>query len=245
MKRLVFRVLYGAVLVVLFGAGAWITFRRSIVGRSVAVPELVGKTMTDAIRLAHEVGLRVEDQGARARYDDVIPRDRILIQQPEMGSLAKPAQVIRVVVSLGPRALRVPDLIGLPPRAAASRLTQASLQLGPVSWYRETQARTGIVAQEPEADAPAAKNAAVEVLTNRGLPEVRYVMPDLIGRDAERMRQRLELFGFRVGSARYEAYEGVAPNTVLKQFPPAGYPISNREVVSLTVSREAEEGTAP
>jgi len=244
-KRLVFRVLYGAVLVVLFGAGAWITFRRSIVGRSVAVPELVGKTMTDAIRLAHEVGLRVEDQGARARYDDVIPRDRILIQQPEMGSLAKPAQVIRVVVSLGPRALRVPDLIGLPPRAAASRLTQASLQLGPVSWYRETQARTGIVAQEPEADAPAAKNAAVEVLTNRGLPEVRYVMPDLIGRDAERMRQRLELFGFRVGSARYEAYEGVAPNTVLKQFPPAGYPISNREVVSLTVSREAEEGTAP
>lgn len=245
MKRLVFRVLYGAVLVVLFGAGAWITFRRSIVGRSVAVPELVGKTMTDAIRLAHDVGLRVEDQGARARYDDVIPRDRILIQQPETGSLAKPAQVIRVVVSLGPRALRVPDLIGLPPRAAASRLTQASLQLGPVSWYRETQARTGIVAQEPEADAPAAKNAAVEVLTNRGLPEVRYVMPDLIGRDAERMRQRLELFGFRVGSARYEAYEGVAPNTVLKQFPPAGYPISNREVVSLTVSREAEEGTAP
>ena len=40
--------------------------------------------------------------------------------------------------------------------------------------------------------------------------------------DADRMRQLLETYGFRVGSARYEAYEGVAPNTVLKQFPPAG-----------------------
>jgi beta-lactam-binding protein with PASTA domain len=61
-----------------------------------------------------------------------------------------------------------------------------------------------------------------------------------VGRDADKMRQRLETYGFRVGSARYEAYEGVAPNAILKQFPPAGYPISTHDVVSLTVSRAAE-----
>ena len=52
-------------------------------------------------------------------------------------------------------------------------------------------------------------------------------MPDLVGQDAEQVRRRLESFGFRVGSARFEAYEGVAPNTVLKQFPPAGFPIDD------------------
>ena len=52
--------------------------------------------------------------------------------------------------------------------------------------------------------------------------------------------RRLEKFGFKVGSARVEAYDGVAPDTVLKQFPPAGYPLSNKEVVSLTVSRPPE-----
>ena len=51
-------------------------------------------------------------------------------------------------------------------------------------------------------------------------------MPDFVGQDAEHVRARLETFGFRVGSARYESYEGVPPNTVLKQFPPAGYPLS-------------------
>ena len=80
---------------------------------------------------------------------------------------------------------------------------------------------------------------------SRGAAEARIVMPDFVGKDAEAVRARLEKFGFRVGSARFEAYEGVKPNTVLKQFPPAGYPLSTREVVSLTVSRSADPPAPP
>src|SRR5262249_24907328 len=151
----------------------------------------------------------------------------------EAGSLAKPAQVVRVVLSLGPRQIRVPDLTGLSPRAAALRLSQDSLELGAVSPVRDAGARVGILAQNPEPEAATGKNCAVEVLTNRGLGETRYVMPDLIGRDAEQVKARLEAAGFRVGSARYESYEGVPADTILKQFPPAGYPLTTREVVSL------------
>jgi len=239
-RRVLFRLFYGILIVILFTAGAWIAFRRSILGRSVTVPDLLGRTMPEANRIAHSAGLSVEEEAARARYDGRVAKDRVLLQQPESGSLAKPSQVIRVVVSLGLRDLRAPDLARLSPRAAASRLAQSSLQLGPVSWFRDARIPTGIVAQDPEAEAPVVKNTAVEVLTNRGLPDTRFVMPDLVGRDAEKMRARLELFGFRVGSARYESYEGIPPNTVLKQFPPAGYPISTKEVVSLTVSRAPE-----
>jgi len=224
----------------IFLAGAWVTFRRSIVGRSVTVPDLVGKAVPEAIRASQQAGLRLEEQSGRARNDDKIPRGRILMQQPDAGSLAKPAQAVRVVLSLGPRELHVPDLTGLPPRAAAVKLNEETLTLGTASWYRDSLARAGIVAQDPEPDSIAARNVAVAVLTNRGQPETRFVMPDLVGQDADKMRARLETFGFRVGSARYESYEGIAPNTILKQFPPAGYPLSSREVVSLTVSRSTE-----
>lgn len=232
--------MYGILLVAIFLVGAWLAFQKSIVGRSVTVPDLTGKTVLEAVRIGHDSGLRVEDQPGRARSDDRLARDRVLSQEPEAGSLAKPSQVVRVVLSLGPRQTRVPDLAGLPPRAAELRLAQESLQLGTVSWFRDPGARVGIVAQDPEPDAPAGRNGAVDVLTNRGAPEVRYVMPDLVGRDAEQIRAVLASRGFRVGSARYEAYEGVATNTVLKQFPPAGSPISSREVVSLTISRPGE-----
>jgi serine/threonine-protein kinase len=237
--RILFRLLYGALLGVAFLFAAWLSFRASIVGRSVTVPDLAGKSVPEAIRIAHDVGLRVEEQESRARYDDRVPRHRILIQQPEAGSLAKPGQVLRLVLSLGPRELQVPDLAGLAPRAAALKLARESLQLGALSWYRDADAPGGIVGQNPEPETPATKGSAVEVLTNRGMPELRFVMPDFVGQDADKVRARLETFGFRVGSARYETYEGVAPNTVLKQFPPAGYPLSRRDVVSLTVSQSA------
>jgi beta-lactam-binding protein with PASTA domain len=237
--RILFRLLYGAMLGVAFLFAAWLSFRASIVGRSVTVPDLVSKSVPEAIRIAHDVGLKIEEQSSRARYDDGVPRHRILIQQPEAGSLAKPGQVLRLVLSLGPRELQVPDLAGLAPRAAALKLARESLQLGAVSWYRDADAPAGIVAQSPDPEMPATKGSAVEVLTNRGMPELRFVMPDFVGQDADKVRARLETFGFRVGSARYETYEGVAPNTVLKQFPPAGYPLSRRDVVSLTVSQSA------
>jgi serine/threonine-protein kinase len=237
--RVLFRLIYGTTLIAVFLFAGWVAFRRSILGRSVAVPDLSGKSVPEAIRIAHDVGLKVEEEAPRARYDEHVLRHRVLLQQPEAGSLAKPGQVIRLVLSLGQRELKVPDLAGLAPRAAALKLARESLQLGTVSWYRDEDAPTGIVAQNPQPDTPATKGSAVEVLTNRGLPEVRFVMPDFVGQEADRVRARLETFGFRVGSARYEAYEGVPANTILKQFPPAGYPLSRRDVVSLTVSQSA------
>jgi eukaryotic-like serine/threonine-protein kinase len=243
--RFGFRLIYGALLLAVFVGAVWFGFERSIVGRSVTVPDLTGKTPEEASRAARSVGLQLEEQSGRARYDDRVPRGRVLLQEPEGGSLAKPAQTLRVVLSLGSRQLRVPELQGLAPRAAALKLSRESLELGPVSWYREPAAPQGIVAQDPDAETPAARGEPVRVLMSRGAPESRMVMPDFVGQDAQAVRDRLEKFGFRVGSARFETYEGVRPNTVLKQFPPAGYPLSNREVVSLTVSRAADAAVPP
>jgi serine/threonine-protein kinase len=245
--RLLFRALYGGLLLAVFGGAVWFGFRRAIVGRSVAVPDLSGKTPEQALAVTRALGLQLEEQTGRARYDERIPAGRVLLQQPEAGSLAKPAQVVRVVLSLGLRELRVPDLTGLAPRAAALKLSRESLELGPASWFRDPAAPAGIIAQDPEPESPAGRGEAVHVLMSRGAVDTRIIMPDFVGKDAEAVRARLEKFGFRVGSARFEAYEGVRPNTILKQFPPAGYPLSNREVVSLTVSRSPEvpAGVAP
>ncbi len=247
MGRLLFRILYGGLLLAVFAGAVWFGFRRAIVGRSVTVPDLSGKTPEQAFAVTRGLGLKLEEQTSRARYDERIPAGRILLQQPEAGSLAKPAQVVRVVLSLGLREIRVPDLTGLAPRAAAVKLSRENLQLGPASWFRDPVAPAGIVAQDPEPETPAGRGEGVHVLMSRGAGDTRIIMPDFVGKDAETVRARLEKFGFRVGSARFEAYEGVQPNTVLKQFPPAGYPLSNREVVSLTVSRspEAPAGAAP
>src|SRR5262249_29674482 len=124
-------------------------------------------------------------------------------------------------------------------------LSRENLELSTASWFRDPTAPAGIVAQDPDPESPAGRGEGVRVLMSRGAADTRIVMPDFVGSDAEAVPAHLEKFGFRVGGARFEANEGVRPNTILKQFPPAGYPLSNREVVSLTVSRSPEVlGTA-
>jgi beta-lactam-binding protein with PASTA domain len=77
----------------------------------------------------------------------------------------------------------------------------------------------------------------VGVLVNRGKPDTLFVMPDLVGHDAEHERERLTKIGFKVGAIHYEDYEGLPPDTILKQYPPSGYPCSPRDPVAFTAAR--------
>jgi beta-lactam-binding protein with PASTA domain len=236
MGRVLFRAAFGALLLAVFGTVGWISFERSVVGRSILVPNLIGKNVDEARKIARDAGMGLEVETARARYDEKIPARSVLLQTPTVGSFVKPGQTIRVLPSLGPRSIEVPDLAGLSARAAALSLARASLALGAVSVARETGRDPGITSQDPPAGNPAAESAKVAVLVNRGAPERLFVMPDLIGKDAQKQIERLTKFGFRVGTTHYEAYEGLPADTILKQYPPAGYPVSPRDPITLTAA---------
>jgi hypothetical protein len=76
-------------LVGIFLAGAWLAFERSIVGRSVSVPDLGGKPMLDAIRIAHDAG--PWSKSRRSGRATMTGRQGLIVAEPEAGSLAKPS----------------------------------------------------------------------------------------------------------------------------------------------------------
>ena len=236
MRRILFRAVFGAALVAVFGVFGWLSFEKSVLGRSILVPNLVGRDLDQAAKVARDAGLDLLVEKGRDRWDEKVPAHGVLLQSPSVGSFVKPGQTIRVVLSLGPRSIRVPDLTGLSPRAASLMLSRASLTLGAVSSDHEAQA-AGITSQTPAPDAPAGDGAAVGVLVNRGAPDRLFVMPDLVGHDAEHERERLTGLGFKVGAIHYQDYEGLAADTILKQYPPAGYPCSPRDPVTFTAAR--------
>jgi beta-lactam-binding protein with PASTA domain len=75
------------------------------------------------------------------------------------------------------------------------------------------------------------------MLVSIGPVSADYVMPDLIGRSAARVLEVLGRVGLKVTDVRYRSYPGVAPGTVLRQSPPAGFRVGRRTSVSLEVSR--------
>lgn len=235
MSGVLARVLYALLLAGILGVAAWISFSRFVLGKAEAVPDLTGKSVDEATALAAERGLRVVVDASQEAFDEDVPARRIRGQSPAPGMAVKAGQDLRVFLSLGPEVVRTPDLTGLTARTAALALARDGLVEGVVSAVR-LPGPQGVVAQGVIPGAPTDPDTAVDVLVNRGTADILYVMPDLIGRDFERVRLAFEARGFRLGGVREQSYEGAAAGTILRQFPLAGSPVGLRDTLSFVVA---------
>ncbi len=229
------RVLYALFLAGVLAVAAWVSFSRFVAGKSTLVPNLREMTVEEATARAAELGLAAEVDPARDDWDESVPSGRIRAQEPTADMAVKEGQTIRLFLSLGPKQLRMPDLTGQSPRAAAAALVRLGFP-EPVLAAVRLPGPTGVVAQSASPGAVVAPGAPAGLLVNRGLPEAAWVMPDLIGRDVEKVRLAFEARGFRVGSVRRQAYEGTAAGTILRQFPQAGFPVSRKDVLSFVIA---------
>ena len=69
-----------------------------------------------------------------------------------------------------------------------------------------------------------------------------YVMPDLIDHPIDQVRPALQAKGLNVGTAKYEAYPGIADGIIIRQFPLHGAPVSGHDAISVVVSRSDQNG---
>lgn len=236
MQRVLLRLALSGVFVLAFGISAWLSFERAVAGRSILVPNVIGKSDEEARKIARDAGFDFSIEHGRDRFDARVPAHAVAAQAPEVGSFVKPGQTLRVILSKGPLALTVPELAGMSARAAALALARASLELAAVSSDRIAERPAGICAQYPPALTAVKEGTPISVLINRDPVPGAFVMPDLIGRDARQETLRLSRIGFKVGETRHEPYAGAAAETILKQYPPAGYPVSPLDPITLTAA---------
>jgi serine/threonine-protein kinase len=230
----------GKVLLVMGGLAATfliffgVSMRVALRSREVQVPSLVGHTVNEATQTLLDVGLglRVDDN---RRADDKVPAGRIMQQDPPAGVQARQQRTIRVWVSSGPRTTSVPPLVGQTERTAQLRLQQDGLNVASVSEFRSPDyAADAVIAQDPP---PNAKAPSVALLINRGEQATTYVMPDVIGMDADRAAAALRGRGLRVAIVGSQPYPDVPPGTVVRQQPAGGFQVGPADPISLEVSR--------
>lgn len=87
------------ILVAVFSLSATAVMYLALRGRTVQVPDLIGKTEAQAESLLSDSGLRM-DVRSRARHDK-IPENTVSDQSPAPGTTVKTGQLVRVSVSLG------------------------------------------------------------------------------------------------------------------------------------------------
>lgn len=188
----------------------------------VSVPDVAGLTVTEG-RLA------LEKQGLKMAVDKEVeslevPAGRIIRQDPPANRRVKEGRIVWVVVSRGPRLVKVPDVIGLHMDEARKHITQAGLTVGvetPV--FEPTVLYDYVVSQSPQPESFLEEGLAVDLMISgedTGRPLV--VVPDLQGQPLEEAKARVRRLGLTIGNVWSDTDQSLAPWAVMLQNPGPG-----------------------
>ena len=237
--------LFGALLLLLFGSSTYFSFTYFVKGRSLPTPNLIGRSVSDARKLTQDLGVDLQVDESHRRNDDKVPVGHIVWQNrtPGATSFIKRGSTLRVELSAGPLVLRVPDLAGASAGTAILRLGQQNLKPANVTYI--ASGAMGVLAADPPKTTVVAPQSGVSLLIGVAPPPVEYVMPDLIDRPLDQVRPSLESRGLHVSTVKFEAYPGIADGIIIRQYPLRGAPVSTNDSISIVVSRQEEGGFAP
>jgi beta-lactam-binding protein with PASTA domain len=221
----------------LIGLLAWLLWN-SLIGTTVEVPDVVGKTVDEAQDTLSDAGLDWEVE----RRPSQKPLDEVVDQDPEGGAPAEEGDTVTLFVSSGPREVEVPDLVGLTRAQAKSTLEEEGLEVGTVEKVASDTAPAGeVVSQNPSAGITVDAGTEVDFSVSSGPADV--TVPDVVGQTQDQAETNLDAVGFGVSvvTEPSETEEGI----VIAQNPEGGSQAPEGSTVTITVSEGPEEQPMP
>jgi serine/threonine-protein kinase len=227
---------FAAVLLVAGFLSCLTAMRFAIRGNEVSVPNLAGKSLPEGTRVLNAYSLRMKVDSHR--YDERVPKDQILSQNPVASSKLKRNSQVRVVMSLGAKKIPVPNLEGQSLRAAQILVLQRGLTLGVLAAIAsETEERDRIAAQCPPPEVGFAQSLTMNLLVSTGKRRREYLMPDLTSQNSDEVVGEFASLGLKLGTVNYESVPGVPKGAILKQSPQPGAKIAEDGTVDFEVNR--------
>ena len=224
------------VFLVAAGVTFWFALVHTVHSGTVTVPDLRGLETEAAERICHDIGLTLE-VAADGAVSETVPPGRIARQEPPPGFHLKAGSTVTVMPSLGAAVAEVPPVAGVSIRAALRDLEQEGLTVGRRVRVEGEAAGEAVVAVSPPPGTRLAPGGTVDLLVNVQPRRELWVTPRFLGLRADVVRSFCRKRSLRMGPVHEVAYPGVGPGFVLRQYPPAGSPLSRSDIISLWVSR--------
>ncbi len=236
-KKIYKPVFFTLLILDLFLLSAVASFRFTLAGEVVNIPFLIGKTFDDVKSDLEEKKLTVVQIGYQLHQS--IEKGKIIYQDPLKDSKLKLNGVVKVVLSSGKEKVAVPQLVNKMEQSVNPLLREAGLRKGKISHIFSPKHAAGrIVAQYPLSGSDVGIESRVSFLVSQGKNEDIYLMPDLLGWQAESVIEWLENLEFRVGDTRRAQYDDYLDAGIITlQMPQQGYPIKKRTLITLEISK--------
>ena len=236
---------YFVVLLVLLGllAVLLVVFARQLGlggATEVAVPNVLGRTEADAVRIITDAGLKANTVIVNDDNPDTL--NKVIAQDPTTGEELKKGAVVTISVSQGPVSVDVPDVRNRKVDMARDILTAAEFQVEVVERPDDRVPDDTVIDQTPAPDSRAPKGSKVTIAVSSGREQV--AVPNVAGRDQSEAANVLGQAGFTT-STQLETSDTVPNGRVIRTDPSASTPTPKGSTVTLIVSSGPPPTTAP
>lgn len=230
------RLLALAVFLPVAGVVFWYALVYTVHQGAMAVPDLRESSVEEARALAHDLGmeLEIEDPGV---FSTSVPVGAVAAQRPHPGFQVKAGAKVVVRLSLGSERVAIPDLYGESLQSALRGLETLSL---PIGARIEVDGHAGpdqVIATGPPVASEVPPGTEIDLLVNTNPRRDLWIMPSLLSRNVGTIRSFCADHGLRLGQIHEVTYPGLSAGLVLRQYPPAGSPLSRSDIISVWVSQ--------
>nr|PZN11620.1 MAG: Stk1 family PASTA domain-containing Ser/Thr kinase [Caldicoprobacter oshimai] len=220
------------ILALFFYIGSQI-YKNHFVVEEVEVPKVVGLNEQDAKRILqeHNLTMKVVERRNSSQEEGII-----LYQEPAEGIKVKPHSTVNVVVSLGPRTIKVPNVIGFSQRDAEIALENAGLKVGPPEYVESDMPADTVVRQSIEPNTEVVENTEIVLVISKKPEKELVEVQEYVGLKEEIARELIEGIGLKVGKVTKDYNQEYPEGVVYRQNPQAGDVVEPGREVDLWVS---------
>ncbi|MFW5736338.1 MAG: Stk1 family PASTA domain-containing Ser/Thr kinase [Halanaerobium sp.] len=206
----------------------------------VQVPEIEGESLSEARKMASEVGLNLVENEERV-FSEEIESDHIVSQQPAAGERVKQSRPLYITVSKGAQQIEIPDFVDSSLREALIELDNLSLESGDIQYiFRLSEEPGTVINQIPAAGAEVEKGSEVTLFVSRGERDISVRMPDLTGLTQSEAFDLIRENDLNIGQVSVESSDRFANSQVISQSVKAGEYLPKGIPVDFVISRGSD-----
>ncbi len=232
-----------AILLAFMLSQAVIAVKGVLLVKEVAVPDLTEVDYKVATEKLNQLGLIGEIENRI--YNSNIAEFGVISQNPLPNAIVKEGNVVKFVVSRGPKMVEVPILINKKIDDAREIIAMNNLEEGIISHEASALPTGRVIRQEPDAKTTVSEGTAINIVVSEGVKVETILMINVIGKPLSVAMEDIEEAGLVLGNIDHVDNDELESEIVISQSVEAGEEIEENSTVDLVVSQTPLDPNAP
>ncbi len=202
---------------------------------TVIIPSVLGLSLEDAedTLYARSEALNVTSTD---EYSEDYEKGLVVEQYPDKDAEVAADSEVKLIISLGPEPIKIPDVYNLTDSQAVTMLEEVGLVVKHAYDYSDETEEGKVIKTDPARETSVVKGDTVTVIVSNGPKITKVKVPDLLGLSKEKAVEKLKAAGLKKGEVTSDYSDTYEKGQVMSQSEEKGEEVDSGTAVDFVVS---------